>query len=62
MSKCTRHQPDFYASLFDDISARGLSYKGWVLDTHPVHPPPGLRWWPLVGRILINFEFKRRRA
>ena len=27
MSKRARHQPGFYASLFDDISDRGLSHK-----------------------------------
>ena len=27
MSKCARHQPGFYASLFDDVYDRGLSYK-----------------------------------
>ena len=27
MSKRVRHQPGFYASLFDDVYDRGLSYK-----------------------------------
>ena len=27
MSKQARHQPGFYASIFDDISDRGLSHK-----------------------------------